>query len=132
MNAVIFKPEAGKYAKTRGGHKAFVSAIIQNPMQDKQPSYSVIGFVEGSDDRITWTSDGRFISGNEDDFDLVAEWVEPKRIKGWVNVYDSALSSESAGGVHPTKRDADEYAMPHRLACIEIDVEEGHGLGEAA
>lgn len=80
---------------------------------------------------------GKWLSTREG-FDLVAEWVEPKRIKGWINIYPSDEEEQDnpvpvRSGVHDTRDNADKLALrSRRIACIEIDVLQGHGLGEAA
>ena len=53
------------------------------------------------------------------------EWrVKPQKLKRWVNMY----AGISACSGHPTKEDADNGATPDRIACIEIEFEEGDGL----
>ena len=111
------KLEAGKFYKTRGGHKAFVTAIIPDASDEGWPA---VGWLLGDHTPRSWTLTGRN-SGHDD---LIAEWVEPKRIKGWVNI----CSSGQPGLIHETKREADRVADGGRLACIEIDCLEGDGL----
>lgn len=48
--------------------------------------------------------------------------AEPKRVRGFVNIYSATL--------HKDKANANLFADSSRIACIEIDVPEGHGLEE--
>ena len=76
-----------------------------------------------------WRDDGVF-GVRESQSDIVAEWVEPKRIKGWLNIYyqDSAGDFQ-AGYVFAKRAMADKQCGDAtRIACIEIDVPEGHGM----
>ena len=65
-----------------------------------------------------------------DAYDLIAEWVEPKRIKGWLNVH-AGNAAVFAIGPYSTRdeatTDAETLRVP-RVACIEIDCLEGEGL----
>ena len=61
---------------------------------------------------------------------LIAEWVEPKPIKGWVNVYRYETGSLYGMGLYDAKSEA-ERCRSHRtdcIACIEVDCPEGEGL----
>ena len=50
------------------------------------------------------------------------EWrVKPQKLKMWVNVYKTIFG-------YSTKDEANERAAPDRIACIEIEFEEGEGL----
>jgi hypothetical protein len=62
--------------------------------------------------------------------DIIAEWVESKRINGWINLYpsDTEMGVIANNVINPSKELADKFAMPDRVACIEIDVLEGEGL----
>lgn len=51
--------------------------------------------------------------------------LEPKRVRGWVNVYPTGLSV-----MWPTIQVANEKAMDNRIACVYINVPEGYGLEE--
>jgi hypothetical protein len=73
--------------------------------------------------------------------DLVAEWVEPKRIKGWLAIgvkgeREAGLSA-ICGNIGLTQEDATNsfnriFAKYSPVACIEIDVAEGQGLDGSA
>lgn len=121
--------EAGKYYRTRAGRKAYISGI--NPFPDGS-HIRAIGVIVDSGVK-GWNMCGAYSLSSDHAFDLVAEWFEPKRIKRAINFYrDGSLVS------HPDRASADSGARdldsgkfdPDRIACIEIDVEEGHGLGE--
>jgi hypothetical protein len=146
METANLQLEAGKYYRTVCGKKAYVAAT--NPFGasgDGVSDYVVAGFIEGYG-AVTWTRDGRQATFTDSPADLVAEWVEPKRIKGWVNVFagvnpyipGSTVGEVEVhlGSVKSTKEDCEAAVRhrsdKHRIACIEIDVLEGQGLeGEA-
>jgi len=75
------------------------------------------------DDDITLASIIRVIKREE----LLDESEVKPRIKQkmWVNVYP-----DHCCGAYHEKRHADEMAAPHRIGCVqvEIDIEEGEGL----
>jgi hypothetical protein len=131
--------EAGKYYRTRAGMKAYISGATPDGFANDDADGKFAGFINGVGAR-SWSEDGTYIEGGEDGYDLVAEWVEPKRIKGWVNVYsaghsESPYGNSPRGGVYSTKEEANRSVLygVERIACIEIDVLEGCGLnGEAA
>lgn len=124
------KLEAGKCYRTRHGHKAFIRHILKtNPLSNTDLDFPVSG-VMNKDNAMTWTDCGRYNDdGIESIYDLVAEWQEPKRLKGWLNIYcwneDGRLE---AGAVYPDRVTADSESASNRKACIEIDVPEGQGL----
>ena len=68
-----------------------------------------------------WQSNGKHIL---ESYDLIE--VKPRiKQRVWINVYpDHCL------GAYHEKKDADEQAAPHRIGCVqvEIDCEEGDGL----
>ena len=106
--------------QTRDGLTARVLCVNLN-----RPLYPVVAAITNEDGiEVIWyfTDEGRFINTNVDRVeDLIPK---PKRIKGWINVYPYCYIY----GLYPTKKEADENADPQRIACIEIDVEEGEGL----
>jgi len=132
--------EAGKYYRTRSGRTAFVAAVtLPNPNTGENRIYPALGYIEGRDE--TWKLSGANMSGRTHDDDLVAEWVEPKRIKGWISVagniskHDPIIDGKLYAGsltIWPTRQEAIEGSTGALLACIEIDVLEGDGLGEVA
>lgn len=121
--------EEGKYYRTRGGKKAFVAGT--NPFND-EGMCAVVGFIDGKLGYVSWDRKGAWLSAPGDSFDLVAEWVEPKRIKGFL-----AIGQRVTGDIKGTHAEAvQEFAkygdVSNIRAVIEVDVLEGHGLGEAA
>jgi len=69
----------------------------------------------------SWSEKGEYLNR---DCDLVE--VKPRiKQKMWVNVYP-----DHCCGAYHEKRHADEMAAPHRIGCVqvEIDCEEGEGL----
>ncbi|MBP2564514.1 hypothetical protein J2766_001073 [Agrobacterium tumefaciens] len=117
--------EAGRYYRTRDGRKAYVAGF--NPFsKEEDRANAVSGWIE--DGNCLWCRSGQYWKNKTSDFDLVAEWVEPKRIQGKMYIY------EGSAGVHGGYL-SDHLQLPYGakvLAVIEIDVLEGHGLGEAA
>ena len=85
-----------------------ILALISNPEKE---------FVQG------FMADGRPYC-NESHLDLFNAPAPKKRIKGWLSIYPNG----NTGSVRPTRAKCDELATSDRIACIEIDVEEGHGL----
>lgn len=74
----------------------------------------------------SWGLDGRYNAHQPHPFDIVAVTPkpEPKRIRGWVNVYDEGRGCWR----YDTKEEADRNAFGSRVACVYIDVAEGEGL----
>ena len=99
--------------------------------------YVCVGELEGwsSTSVPSWALDGSF-DCIERQQDLVAEWVEPKRIKGWVNIYLSKLpGGYECGSFYRTKEEANHwksYKGGERVACLPVDVLEGQGLDGSA
>ena len=140
------KIEAGKYYRTRGGDKAWMGCDIRTGGYGG--IYPFIGVVGGY--RQSWASDGSSIYGEQSPFDIIAEWKEPKRIKGWVNIWDRmhedlrGVAAEEGNAfpgtnVYLSKDDADRAAKnaanwsdSNRIACIFVDVLEGEGLDGSA
>jgi hypothetical protein len=118
----MMKLEAGKFYKTRDGRKAFAAA--ENPFHDNKFRY--VGWVEYDPCNLGWNWEGKH--PNKSRYDLIAEWVEPKRIDGYIAIGtrltgDLAISREVA--VEGLKR----YSIDNKvLACIEVDCLEGDGL----
>lgn len=150
MNAPKLQLEAGKYYRTRDGDKVFVAALNLFDDASDHPVAVIIGNNDDEDDLQWYSPEGRLnaYSFSPKGSDIVSEWVEPKRIKGWVNLYDKACFNQklvdvgvaSVGhAVHPSQDDALRRAHACEaqygiklLACIEVDVLEGQGRdGEA-
>lgn len=80
---------------------------------------------------IMWERNGFYNVGEHPSpFDIVAitPKPEPKRIKGWVNVYAPRLRPIIHFSLYEQKEDADASAGQGRIACVCIDVAEGEGL----
>jgi len=103
--------EVRLYAVDGGRNKDIVHGAVRYPVEGWHPH--------------TWTAKGKFFKFDSDsDNDLVE--IKPRiKQKVWVNVYpDHCL------GAYREKRHADEMSAPHRIGCVqvEIDIEEGEGL----
>jgi hypothetical protein len=80
----MMKLEAGKYYKTRDGRRAYVAAVLENPLGAVGTCYPVLGYI--GDIYASWRLDGRASREPEVPGDLIAEWREPRE---WtVYVYD--------------------------------------------
>lgn len=126
------KLQAGKYYRNREGGKVFIAAVdVANPFRptDKE---TCLGYVaEDKNPRWFKANGAKLWSEGDNGLDLVDEWKEPKRIKGWFNVYTTTMGKPDKhpwGYLHPTREAADADAGPGRIACIELDVLEGEGL----
>ncbi len=136
MNDTKLQLEAGKFYRTRDGKKAYVCGSLgANPFTGQKKSCPVQGYIEGHG-QTSWTEQGGYVVGEDNGYDLIAKWVEPKRIKGWIAIGGSDFGTVQTSHCLETKTEAcgvfeDDYRRKP-LACIEIDVLEGQGLeGEA-
>ena len=107
-----------KKYRTRDGREVRIYATNSSSTYPIHGAYASWG-------HESWTADGKYNGPElENDLDLIE--VKPRiKQRVWVNVYpDHCL------GAYHEKRQADEQAMPHRIGCVqvEIDCEEGHGL----
>lgn len=117
------KIEAGKFYRTRDGHKAFVAAVmLPCPFAERvHTQYPVRGFVDGSDAAQCWRADGAWHgSDKEYKYDLVAEWRKPLSIEEWQAVRrDSATygvffhTEEEARQWVREQKKPDEWAVIH-------------------
>lgn len=107
-----------KQYRTRGNQKTRVYCT------DGGGKYPVHGAVwdEEKQEWITrtWTLNGVYRINFESDIDLIE--IKPK-IKGWLNVYEI-----NDAYFYTTRKEADKKAVPGRIACIQIEFEEGEGL----
>lgn len=87
-------------------------------MESASGSRIFVGTVDGV--LTNWLSTGEFTSCVSP-LDL---FMAPKKFKRWVNVYDDPRCC----GMHATKVEADINAQASRIACIEVEFEEGQGL----
>jgi hypothetical protein len=72
----MMKLEAGKYYKTRDGRRAYVAAVLENPLGAVGTCYPVLGYI--GDIYASWRLDGRASREPEVPGDLIAEWREPR------------------------------------------------------
>lgn len=68
-------------------------------------------------------------AGNKSPFDIISitPKPEPKRIKGWLNIFDKGTT----GSLRPTREEAEDAIVGKvipRIACVYIDVAEGEGI----
>lgn len=118
------KLEAGKYYRTHGGDKVFIAG--KSPFE-KRP-FEFCGFVENQGTQ-SWTAEGKFFTGkNSSAYDIVAEWKEPKRVKGWLAIGVGYADAK----IEDTREEALKAFGGDAVACIEIDVLEGQGLDGSA
>jgi hypothetical protein len=113
--------DINKKYKTRDGQDVRIYAV------DGNGPYPVHGAVEPKTDfwiPESWTPSGKTSCKVNSSNDLVE--VKPRiKQKMWVNVYpDHCL------GAYHEKRHADEMAAPHRIGCVQVEIEceEGEGL----
>jgi len=113
--------DINKKYRTRSGHEVRIYAI------DGKYPFVVQGAVKtehGEWEQVSWTSGGNFLLVNGCHNDLIEVKRRIKQ-KVWVNIYP-----DHCCGAYREKRHADEMAAPHRIGCVqvEIDIEEGEGL----
>lgn len=58
------------------------------------------------------------------DFYKLTEHKEPKRVQGWMNVYDDGGNSS----IFTSEEEARRNAISGRIACVYINATEGEGL----
>ena len=117
--------EVGKTYLARSGAKYFICYQRQ-----EKCSYPYVGYMSGAAEVAeTWDKEGKCRRFAESENDLLAEFVEPKRVKGWLSIYPE----HSQVYFHATKdqalhmgRNGNGRFVP--VALIEIDVLEGAGL----
>jgi hypothetical protein len=90
------KIEAGKFYKTRDGHKVRIYAL------DGRPEFSVHGAIlyDNGRDRCVWMPSGFFHSRDRDSKDIIAEWAHEPEIH-WERIpdYVDAFSIDIDGGL---------------------------------
>jgi len=112
--------DINKKYRTRDGREV---RIYATDGADKYPVHGSIKYETGWE-LFTWQLDGMRTPRHEGGGDLI-EVKQRIKQKVWVNVYpDHCL------GAYHEKRHADEMSAPHRIGCVqvEIDIEEGEGL----
>ena len=112
--------DINKKYRTHDGHEVRIYAT------DGDGNWPVRGAFKKSHQKrwmtTMWTCDGKNLNYRIHDLIEVKQRIKQKL---WVNVYpDHCL------GAYHEKKHADEMAAPHRIGCVqvEIDIEEGEGL----
>lgn len=82
-----------------------------------QPTYTCL-WVEGS--FAVLKGDGCPFISTEKRFKYFKEYVEPKKLTRYINLYPSGFNAS-----HSSRALADEYAHSSRIACKRIEVTEG-------
>lgn len=115
------KIEMGKTYLTRGGSEVRIYAVDGS---EPYPVHGAIATAEGMVS-VCWTARGTpFLDNCERDSDLIE--VKPRIQRTvWVNVYPTVGIS-----IWDTRKLADSFATPARIACIPITIDcaEGEGL----
>jgi hypothetical protein len=112
-----------KEYRTRDGREVRIYATDGS---DPHPVHGA--FLYGGEWHLTgWKHDGKvFCSGKDASRSIDLIEVKPRITQRvWINVYpDHCL------GAYHEKKDADKKAAPHRIGCVqvEIDIAEGEGL----
>lgn len=119
-----FSPDWPHGHITRDGRRARIICT------DRRSEWPIIGLVANPEKEFVqaYSIEGRAYPTTESHLDLLNSPAPKKRIRGWANIY----SQTDISSIHSTREQADKqsggrFGRP-RLACIEIDVEEGHGL----
>jgi len=104
--------KVGEWYKTRGGHEVLVLDVNYKAEHGRM----IIGKIkrDNVDELITWESDGTFLGGMSNPYDLMPP-VERKEL--WVNVYNSYTQSWSS------KELADKNADHDRVGLLRITIE---------
>lgn len=112
-----------KPVRTRDGQAARIICT------DRKGSYPIVAIVGNDDDELrSFTADGKcWVRGGFSALDLVNI---PEKHKGWVNINGNARCAPgmSTGGFYETREEADKWGSDGRVACVEIEFEEGQGL----
>lgn len=130
MTTTQLKIEVGREYRTRDGRKARVIctdryrveypivALVSNPAQGEYAESVCSYRLDG-----TWHPNGVV-----DELDLVAEWREPVRVSGWVNVYPPHMNVQMS--LRRSRAEANLHAGVDRIACIYVSGVEGVDGGE--
>jgi hypothetical protein len=112
--------DINKKYKPRNGKEVRIYATDGNINQKIHGAINIDGKWEAAQ----WYDSGFYYVDGPSYFDLVEVKHYIKR-KVWINVYPGHCT-----GAYYEKRHADEMAAPHRIGCVqvEIDCEEGEGL----
>lgn len=120
MEQTKLQLEAGKAFRVQDGRKAMIAG--------RNNSGFWCGVLQDWSEVKLWHDDGRSVSGHRNT-DIVAEWFELKRIKGFIafRFVDAAIVALTSH-VHETAAEARRIYGDETTAIIEIDVLEGQGL----
>jgi hypothetical protein len=113
--------KAGTYWKTRDGRKAYVAAVLENPLGAVGTCYPVLGYI--GDIYASWRLDGRASREPEVPGDLIAEWREPREWTVYV-CEDRVYQSVPNPTVYPL---LDEPPVHGKLVA-RVVVREGEGV----
>ena len=111
---------------TRNGHPVRIICFNANVI-DNGNTYPIVALVkkkDNTDDILSFTNNGVYLVGKEDEFDLFFETV---KVSGWVNIYTSKISDETTtGSICKTKEEALSLAngKDNYLDTIYIEWEE--------
>jgi hypothetical protein len=106
--------------RTRNGRPARI--ICTDRRGEDDPILALVDNGNGGEELNSYKSNGRYLFGRETEHDLVNV---PQKRKRWLNIYRGNYSGELC----PTRDEADANAViGARIACIEIEFEEGEGL----
>lgn len=91
------KIEAGKFYRTREGHKARIYAADGS---GEFPVHGAIYYDDGGCRAVTWTSDGSYMRGDESGIDIISEWKQTIDDIG----FDKSCLPKWAKFIHTNKR----------------------------
>ncbi len=118
-----YRTRNGREVRIYATDKGFGVASVHGAIKTKEGIWYV----------YSWSEDGLSGYGYERDEDLIE--VKPRiKQRVWINVYPDqclgAYHEKRQADDQAMKRQADDQAMPHRIGCVqvEIDCEEGEGL----
>ena len=88
-------------------------------------SWPVVGYIGNSFSESHWQSNGWYNDNRADNSDLINPPIK-RKVEFWVNIYPDSTENR----IHESRRDADMYSNPRRIACLHFtrEYEEGEGL----
>src|SRR5688500_3485974 len=76
-----YTPTPGEYVKLRNGEKAYVAAVLENPMGESD--FCIVGYIGESFEY--WTKTGAYAAhGREHPHDIIGPWREPRTGGGFL------------------------------------------------
>lgn len=105
-----------KPLQTRNGEKA---ELVYDGISGDWPLAVVVHRHSGEITMRTYTREGIFYLDKNSTCNLMNV---PEKWTIWLNVYEGQQTG------HPSRRLADRYAGPNRIACVEVTYTEGEGL----